>query len=127
MVAPRGTNNYEVAEVELLPNGEIVTAANGTAVFICRPGGDKIARVTLTGHYISHPTGVHQVGQVFEYLGISFVVEQLLLSGQARIEGTVPDALGSLEFDGRAYTMVARSVTPVTETQIAELKAGEGP
>jgi hypothetical protein len=67
------------------------------------------------------------VGQVFEYLGISFVVEQLLLSGQAIIEGTVPDALGSLEFDGRAYTMVARSVTPVTETQIAELKAGEGP
>lgn len=123
MVTKKGTANYETAELELIPNGELVTTANGQTVFIRRAGGVKHARLTLSGHFLSYPAGVYTIGETFEYLGVTFVVEGFQTSGHPLIEGSNTPP-GDKDFDGRAYTITARSVQALTTTAFEQLKAG---
>lgn len=121
MVTSSGVKNYELADVEVLPNGEIVMDARGRPVFICRPGGSRIVRVNLRGHFLSYPEGARQVGTEFTYMGISFLVERFSTSGQHVIKG-----IDGAEFDGRSYAIEAISTQPVESTTIHQLKAGAG-
>lgn len=122
-ITNKGSANYELSEVQLLPNGELITTASGDTVFIQRPGGDKIARITLSGHFLSFPEGVYSVGQIFQYVDIDFVVESLQLSGHPYIEGVVTVG-NDKNFDGRSYVIQARSVSPIATSKVSQLMVG---
>ncbi|MFA7621790.1 MAG: hypothetical protein WCY56_08105 [Aminobacteriaceae bacterium] len=115
-VSSTGVSNYEVVRVELLPNGEFVTAANGDTVFIRRPGGVKQARITLTAHFFTYSAGVSVVGDTFTYLGVVWVVESFDTEGHPSIKGIDGEV-----FDGRSYTITARSVSALSATVIERL------
>ena len=122
-IEKKGSKNYDVAEVELFPNGELMTTASGGVVFVRRSGGVKTVRITLTGHFLSYPEGVHTIGEEFFYLGISFIVENFQTSGHPIIEGS-NTPVNDKDFDGRSYTITARSVSALTATEIEQVKAG---
>lgn len=103
--------NYEMSDIEEIPHGEMVVTASGETVFVRRPGGKVRFRATFQGHYISHPSGFFEIGDVFTYQGIEYVVEQIKLSGLHRIRAT-----DGKFFDGRTY-----------EIQALSTKAHDGP
>ncbi len=111
--------NYEVTDVEEVPNGEFVTTAAGETVFVKRPGGAKRYRVRLSGHFISFPEGVASVGETITLGGIAFVVEGIQYSGLCRIK-----AVDGTYFDGRSYEIRAISVSAHDASPFAATGAG---
>lgn len=96
--------NYEVANIEEMPNGNIVTLANGNAVFVKKTGGRWLFKATFEGDFLAQSGLFYKVGDTFTHNGINFTVDGVSISGLHRIlarDGTY--------FDGRHFTLSAMS------------------